>query len=176
MEKKLTHIEDGRSKMVDVSSKELTERVAIARGRVRISSKTLKLIEEGNINKGNVYETARIAGIMGGKKTSLLIPMCHPIPIDQVDIIFWVENEKEEGLIYIEAMAKNLWKTGVEMEALIAVSIAALTIYDMVKSVERAAVIEEVKLIYKSGGKSGKIEIEEPVILNRGVWENLNIR
>lgn len=173
---KLSHMDKGRSKMVDISEKGLSERIAIARGWVEINSTTLKLIEENSLEKGGVYETARIAGILGGKKASSLIPLCHPIPVDNIDIIFWVEEGEPKSKIYIESMAKTTWKTGIEMEAMTAVSVAALTIYDMIKGVEKEALIGEIKLIYKSGGKSGEIKLEEAVINNVEKMERLKIR
>ncbi len=171
--KKLTHIEQGRGKMVDISHKDATARIAVARGCIKVSRETLQLIENGEITKGNVYEIARTASIMGAKKTWELIPLCHPIPIDQISVIFWVE---EPDQIFIEAMAKTEWKTGIEMEALTAVSVAALTIYDMVKGVNKDAIIEYIRLIFKEGGKSGIIKFDEPVILDKEKQNKLKIR
>ena len=170
---RLSHMEDGRGKMVDISKKEKTLRIAVAKGSVTISETTLNLIEDGKLTKGNVYEIARTAAIMGAKKTWELIPLCHPIPIDQINVIFWLEGKNR---IFIEAMAKTTWKTGIEMEALTAVTIAALTIYDMVKGVDKGATIENVKLIYKEGGKSGVIKFEEPVIFDEEKQSKLQIR
>jgi cyclic pyranopterin monophosphate synthase len=151
----LTHIdENGKAKMVDVSDKIETNRVAVACGRIRMKQNTLKLIMQGDIEKGDVLGTARIAGIMGSKRTSDLIPMCHPLMINNCKITFNVEEEN--SAISIEALAKTNGKTGVEMEALTAVSVAALTIYDMCKAVDKAMVIEDIHLIKKSGGKSGE--------------------
>ncbi len=169
---KLTHMEDGRGKMVDISHKESTVRIAIARGSVKMDPSTVALIEDGKITKGNVYEIARTSAIMGAKRTWELIPLCHPIPIDQINVIFWVDGDR----IFIESEAKTTWKTGIEMEALTAVSVAALTIYDMIKGADKRAVIEEIRLIYKEGGKSGVIQLDDPVISNPEKWEDLQIR
>lgn len=155
MDNELTHIdENGKAKMVDVSDKIETNRVAVAGGRIRMKENTLQLIIQGDIEKGDVLGTARIAGIMGCKKTSDLIPMCHPLMINNCKITFNVDEEN--SAILIEASAKTNGKTGVEMEALTAVSIAALTIYDMCKAVDKAMIIEDIHLIKKSGGKSGE--------------------
>ncbi len=172
--KEISHLKDGRANMVDIGEKNPTERIAVARGRIRVGKDTLKKIEDFKITKGNVYETARLAGIMGAKETPHLIPLCHPIPLEKIEIIFWPEEEEDYGIINIESLVKTHWKTGVEMEALTAVSIAALTIYDMIKGVEKDAVIEEIKLIYKRGGKSGEIKLGESLILKKS--ENPELR
>lgn len=143
----------GRSRMVDVSEKNITERVAVAKGSISMKSETLTKIMEGQMKKGDVLGVAQIAGIMGVKRTSDLIPMCHNIFISGSDIAF--EIDKANAIINIEATVKNTGETGVEMEALMAVSVAALTIYDMCKAIDREMVISEICLMKKSGGKSG---------------------
>jgi cyclic pyranopterin phosphate synthase len=156
----LTHIDEkGRSRMVDVSTKEATERIAMARGSISMKPETFRLIEDGKVSKGNVLDVARVAGIMAAKKTAELIPMCHPLNITAIDIRFAPDRQK--SLIEIDAEVKIVGKTGVEMEALTAVSAAALTIYDMVKAVDRGMTISDIRLIKKSGGKSGVFERED---------------
>ncbi len=156
----LTHFnEEGRAKMVDVTDKSVTERTATAQGRVDMQPETLRLIKEDQIKKGDVLAVAQVAGIMGAKKTSDLIPMCHPLSLNGVDIRF-EENfdpDPESGLcsIKISATVKVTGKTGVEMEALTAVSVAALTIYDMCKAVDKGMRFNQIGLTYKAGGKSG---------------------
>lgn len=160
----LTHVdEDGNVRMVDVGAKADTERVAVARGRVTMQPATLELIEAGQVKKGNVLATARVAGIMGAKQTSALIPMCHPLMLTHVSVDFTLHAAGGEGpaWIDIEATARTTGKTGVEMEALTAVSIAALTIYDMAKAVDRGMRITDIRLARKAGGKSGDIVLEE---------------
>jgi len=148
----LTHIdESGNARMVDVGAKLDTERVAIARGEVALSQETLDLIREGRAAKGDVLAVARVAGIMAAKKTPDLVPLCHPIILSSVKLDF----DFAEWGIEITATTKTTGPTGVEMEALTAVSVAALTIYDMLKAVERDAVITNIRLEYKEGGKSG---------------------
>ncbi len=137
--------------MVDVSEKDVSVREAVASGLVAMAASTRELVSSRNLDKGDALEVARIAGIMAAKKTSELIPLCHPIRIDAVDIVF---EEREEG-IGIVATVRTSEKTGVEMEAMSAVSVAALTIYDMVKGTERGVEIRDVKLLKKSGGRSG---------------------
>ena len=139
--------------MVDVSAKAATERIAVAEGRVIMTTKTLDLVLRGDAKKGDVLGAARIAGIMAAKRTSELIPLCHPLPLAKVEVDI-APDAKLPGLI-VRATVKVAGKTGVEMEALTAVSIACLTIYDMVKAVERGMRIEDVRLIEKRGGKSG---------------------
>ena len=152
MNKSLTHIDsDGTARMVDVGAKAETQRVAIASGRIAMSSQALEAIRAGNAPKGDVLGTARIAGIMAGKKTSELIPMCHPLAIDAINVDFGFE----EGAIRATATAAITGKTGVEMEAITAVSVALLTIYDMAKAFDKGMVIGEIRLIEKRGGKSG---------------------
>src|SRR5947209_6478588 len=156
----LTHIdESGHARMVDAGAKPDTERVAVARAEVRLSKQTLDLVREGKTSKGDVLAVARVAGIMAAKKTSELIPLCHPIMLTSVK----VEFAFEEWGIGIEATAKTVGPTGVEMEALTAASVAALTIYDMVKAVERGATISGIELLKKEGGKSGLWERKEGV-------------
>ena len=145
--------EQGRSKMVDVSEKKVTDRRAVAGGRVKVTDKVMKLITSGEIEKGNVREVARVAGIMGGKKTPELIPMCHPLLLEGIEVKFALEEEK--NLIHVYTMVKNRGKTGVEMEALTAASTTCLTVYDMCKSVDKGIEIENIKLLKKTGGKSG---------------------
>ncbi len=151
---KLTHLgRGGEARMVDVSAKDETERVAVAEGRVLMTRPTLELVLAGNAKKGDVLGAARIAGIMAAKRTHELIPLCHPLAITKVEIDI-VPDRKLPGLI-VAATVKVKGQTGVEMEALTAVSVACLTIYDMVKAVERGMVIEGIRVIEKRGGKSG---------------------
>jgi cyclic pyranopterin phosphate synthase len=150
----LTHLgADGRAEMVDVSGKDVTQRHALARAVVRVSPQTAKLVLEGNAPKGDVVGVARIAGIQAAKRTHELIPLCHQLPLSFVGIEAAIDVEA--GLIELRAEARTTGRTGVEMEALTAASVAALTIYDMVKGVERGATIEQVELLEKSGGRSG---------------------
>ena len=142
---------DGKASMVDVGDKSITERKAAARAVVRMREETLSAILDNQLKKGDALSAARIAGIMGAKKTAELIPLCHNIPVDKIDIDF-ENNGKNE--LYIISYAKCTYKTGIEMEALTAVSVAALTVYDMCKAVDRGMVIKEIKLIEKTGGKS----------------------
>lgn len=151
--------ESGRARMVDVSEKNETARTAIAAGRVLVNEETFRLIKTGGMKKGDVLATAQIAGIMGAKRTPDIIPMCHPIMISGVDIDF---NLNEEDLaVEIRATAKCTGVTGVEMEALTAVSVAALTVYDMCKAVQKDMVISDIRLLKKTGGKSGEFVREE---------------
>lgn len=155
----LSHFDDkGQAHMVDVSAKPVTDRIAVARGQVVMSAQTLALITEGRAKKGDVLGVARLAGIMGAKKTADLIPLCHPLPITKVAL----ELTPDAALpgIVVEATVKTGGQTGVEMEALTAVSVACLTIYDMVKAVEKSMRIEGIRLILKDGGKSGRFEAE----------------
>lgn len=145
--------EQGRSRMVDVGAKPATERMATARGRVFAGAETLSAIEANQVAKGNVFEVARVAGILAAKRTGDLIPMCHPLALEVVDVQF--STNLERACIDIEATAKLSGKTGVEMEAMTAVSVAALTIYDMCKALDKGISIGDVRLVYKSGGKSG---------------------
>ena len=153
----LSHFDDrGQAHMVDVSGKPVTDRMAVAIGVVRMTVETLALITEGRAKKGDVLSVARLAGIMAAKRTSDLIPLCHPLPITKVAL----ELTPDPALpgVRIEATVKTSGQTGVEMEALTAVSVAALTVYDMVKAVEKSMVIDGIKLILKDGGKSGRYE------------------
>ncbi len=150
---KLTHIdEDGASRMVDVSEKDVTERIAVAHARVTMKPETFSLIMDKKITKGDVLGVARVAGIMAAKKTSELVPMCHPLNLNSVKIDY---EDNNQDSIEIASEVKVSGKTGVEMEALTAVSICALTIYDMCKSADRSMLISDVYLVKKSGGKSG---------------------
>ena len=150
-----THFnENGRARMVDVSEKAETARVAVAFGRVLVNAETFALIRSGGLKKGDVLTTAQIGGIMGAKRTSEIIPMCHNVPLSGVDIDFQM-NETDLA-VEITATAKCSGQTGVEMEALTAVSVAALTVYDMCKAVQRDIVIDGICLLKKSGGKSGE--------------------
>jgi len=154
---KLSHIDEaGRASMVDVSEKSMTERVAIAEAIIAISKETFALVVAGEIKKGDVLATARIAGIMAAKKTSELIPLCHPLMLTHVGVEFTPLPERYA--FRVVASAKTTGQTGVEMEAMTAASVAALTFYDMVKAVDKSAVIETVRLLTKSGGKSGTYE------------------
>src|SRR5436305_15007224 len=153
-DKSLTHIDaKGEARMVDVSAKPATERAATAEGRVVMSKATLELIASGNAKKGDVLGTARLAGIMAAKRTSELIPLCHPLALSKVTVDI-TTDKKLPGCV-VRATVKVTGPTGVEMEALTAVSVACLTIYDMVKAVERGVRIEAIRLIEKKGGKSG---------------------
>lgn len=157
MDNKLTHFDNsGNARMVDVSEKNKTERVAIAVSRIRVSEETLSLIKAGKIGKGDVLGVARVAGIMASKQTSNLIPMCHPLMISSCNIDFEINDE--ESCIDIKSTVKIVDKTGVEMEALTAATIAALTIYDMCKAVDKRMVIEGTHLLKKTGGKSGEFD------------------
>jgi cyclic pyranopterin phosphate synthase len=148
-----THFgEHGRAKMVDVSEKAVTAREAIAKGLVKMRPETLQMIETGGIKKGDVLAVAQVAGIMAAKKTHELIPMCHPLQITGVDIDFTI---RKPDSVEIKATVKTTGRTGVEMEALVSVAAAALTIYDMCKAIDRGMVIDDIKLMKKSGGKSG---------------------
>ena len=155
-----THIDDkGRVRMVDVTDKQPSVRVAVAGAAVTMKPETLKLIGNQKVKKGNVLETARIAGIMAAKKTSELIPMCHPLSLTHVQVDF--VPDATNHCIAIEASARTIDQTGVEMEALTAVSVAALTIYDMCKSYDREMTISSIRLFEKSGGKSGTYKREQ---------------
>jgi cyclic pyranopterin phosphate synthase len=155
----LTHFDDhGQAHMVDVSGKPVTDRIAIAEGHVRMTAETLTLITEGRAKKGDVLAVARLAGIMAAKKTADLIPLCHPLPITKVALDLTPDSDLPG--IRISATVKTSGQTGVEMEALTAVSVAALTVYDMVKAVERSMQIDGIRLVVKDGGKSGRYEAE----------------
>lgn len=155
-----THFNDsGRAKMVDVGEKAVTERIATAGGKVLVNPETFRLIKEGGMKKGDVLGTAQIAGIMAAKKTSDIIPMCHPLMLTGIDIDF--NMLEETSTIEIKATVKCRGVTGVEMEALTAASAAALTIYDMCKAVQKDMIIDRICLLSKTGGKSGDIRQEE---------------
>jgi cyclic pyranopterin phosphate synthase len=158
--KKLTHIdEEGRAAMVDVGDKSDTERYAEAEGAVYMQAETLRLIREGSIKKGDVLTVAQIAGIMGAKQTSSLIPLCHPVPITKIAVD--LSLDEAANAVRIRASARTIGKTGIEMEVLTAVSIAALTIYDMAKAVDRAMRIGDIRLLEKRGGIHGDYKAEE---------------
>jgi cyclic pyranopterin monophosphate synthase len=158
--KKLTHLgARGEAHMVDVSAKAPTEREAVAEGRVVMTRKTLDIVRKGDAKKGDVLGVARIAGIQAAKRTHELIPLCHPLPISQVEVDI-ATDAKLPGIV-VKARVKVAGKTGVEMEALTAVSVACLTIYDMVKAVERGMRIEGIRLIEKRGGRSGHYRVRE---------------
>lgn len=150
----LTHFnQEGRARMVDVSEKAQTTRVAVARGEIRMKPQTLALVKDKALAKGDVLAVSQVAAIMGAKKTSEIIPMCHPLFLSGIDVSFTIDEA--DNKIDIEASVKNAGQTGVEMEALTAVSVAALTIYDMCKAAEKDMVISNIYLVSKSGGKSG---------------------
>jgi cyclic pyranopterin phosphate synthase len=149
---------DGNARMVDVSAKNDTSRTAVVRGLVRLSSETMRLLKEDALPKGDVLTTAKIAGIQAAKRTSDLIPMCHPLPISYIDVRFTVHGE--DSTIELECEVRTTYKTGVEMEALIGCQVAAATIYDMCKAVQKDIVIDACRLVYKSGGKSGTFTAE----------------
>jgi cyclic pyranopterin phosphate synthase len=160
MSSKLSHLDDsGAARMVDVSRKDDTARTAVAKGAVSMRPETLELIRQGAVKKGDVLTVAQLAGIMAAKRTSELIPLCHPLPLHHVD----VQLELDPALpgVQITATASTTGKTGVEMEALTAVSIAALTVYDMAKAVEKTMQIGSIRLVEKHGGKSGDFLLEE---------------
>jgi len=149
-----THLNDqGRARMVNVGDKNITERKAVARGRVYMKPETLDLVEKGNMKKGDVLAVAQVAGIMGAKRTPDIIPMCHPLNISGIDIDIEINHDLVSVDIKAEASVSD--RTGVEMEALTAVSVAALTVYDMCKAVDREMVIGDIELLEKSGGRSG---------------------
>ena len=154
---KLTHFdESGSAHMVDVGAKDVTERRAVARASIGMAPETLALIQEGQAKKGDVLGVARLAGIMAAKRTSDLIPLCHPLPLTSVSVELTCDAANSK--VDIEADCRVTGRTGVEMEALTAASVAALTVYDMCKAVDRGMTIHEVRLVHKSGGKSGTFE------------------
>jgi cyclic pyranopterin phosphate synthase len=156
---KLSHLdESGRARMVDVTGKRDTVREAIAAATVRMRPATLALIQSGGLPKGDVFAVAQIAGVMAAKRTHELIPMCHPLLLTDVEVR--LEPDKKESVVNVTAVVRSSGKTGVEMEALTAVVVAALTVYDMCKAVERGIRIDGVRLLRKSGGKSGNIVLE----------------
>ena len=157
MKNQLSHFDDtGSAHMVDVSSKRSTDRVAVARSELNMMPSSVKLIRDGKAKKGDVIGVARLAGIMASKKTADLIPLCHALPISHVSIEFSTDVKK--GSVKVEALVKTTGKTGVEMEALTAATVAALTIYDMLKATDKAIKIAETYLIFKDGGASGKYQ------------------
>ena len=157
---RLSHIDaDGKAVMVDVSDKDITDRVATATGSVIMEPETLRLIEGGGVKKGDVLSVARLAGIMGAKKTPDLIPLCHPLALNSIDIELTIDTDR--NAVDISATCRVKGRTGVEMEALTAVSIAALTIYDMCKAVDRSMRLTDIRLMEKSGGRSGDFRAEE---------------
>jgi cyclic pyranopterin phosphate synthase len=154
---KLTHFDaEGKAAMVDVTAKDVTERTAVAKGSIVMAPETLALIREGGVKKGDVLSVARLAGIMGAKRTPDLIPLCHPLALTSVAVD--LAPDPARNAIDITATCKLAGKTGVEMEALTAVAVAALTVYDMCKAVDRGMRIGEIRLVHKSGGKSGTYE------------------
>ena len=156
---RLSHIDDaGRARMVDVTAKDETLRVAVARGRIVMQPETLRLLLAGEIAKGNVLTTAQVAGVMAAKKTSELIPMCHPLLLTGIDVE--LTPDESTSAVDIQATVRTTGKTGVEMEALTAVSVAGLTVYDMCKAVDRGMRIEAIRLVSKSGGASGDYAAE----------------
>ncbi len=151
---RLTHLDErGRARMVNVGEKPVSHRICVARGEVRMAPATLARILEGRVAKGDVLATARIAGIQAAKRTGDWIPLAHPMPIDAIEVL--LEPGEEEGVLEIEVRVEAHWRTGVEMEALVAASAAGLTVYDMCKAVDREMVVDRVRLVAKKGGKSG---------------------
>lgn len=160
MSDKLTHLdESGRATMVDVGAKAITERLAVARGAVVMQPETLQLIIEGNVKKGDVLRVAELAGVMAAKRTADLIPLCHPLLLNKVQVV--CTPDPDTNSVQIEATVRVSGKTGVEMEALTAVSVAGLTIYDMAKAVDRTMRLTGVRLVRKEGGRSGLFQAEE---------------
>jgi len=158
---RLSHIdEEGKAVMVDVSDKEVTDRVATARGAVLMAPETMRLIQAGGVKKGDVLSVARLAGIMGAKKTPELIPLCHPLALNAIDVELTLDAAR--NAVDIRATCRVRGRTGVEMEALTAVSVAALTIYDMCKAVDRTMRLTDIRLTEKSGGRSGTFRAEDP--------------
>jgi cyclic pyranopterin phosphate synthase len=161
MARALTHFDRaGRARMVDVGGKAITERVASARGRVKISPELVEILQSGTLEKGDAFTVAKAAAILAAKQTGMLIPMCHPLPLDVVEVEIGLDVAA--GTVEIAATAKTESRTGVEMEALMAVSVAALTIYDMCKAVDKAMVIDRIYLTRKTGGKSGDYRNDAP--------------
>ncbi|MCK9246499.1 MAG: cyclic pyranopterin monophosphate synthase MoaC [Anaerolineaceae bacterium] len=159
---RMTHLDEkGRAIMVDITEKYMTDRVATASAKVRMQPETLQMIRANKAQKGDVLAVARVAGIMAAKKCAELIPLCHPVPLTSAKIEF---DFTEENTIKIVAETKTSYATGIEMEALAAVSVAALTIYDMCKAVDRAMVVDQIQLETKSGGRSGEFNREEQTI------------
>ena len=155
----LTHLdESGNIRMVDVTDKQITTREALAKARVHMAPQTVRLIETNQVAKGNVLEVAKIAAIMAAKQTPHLIPLCHPLPMTHIDVQFSLDSA--QGFVHIEARTRVTHKTGVEVEALTAVLVAALTIYDMVKGVDHTVTVEQAYVAQKMGGKSGTVEFD----------------
>lgn len=156
----------GKPRMVDVSEKPSTTRIAVAEAFIDMANMTRKKIEENAFHKGNVLSIAELAGIMGAKHTPQLIPLCHPIPLQKVEVTSeWVESSQDGvATLRLEAVARAFYQTGVEMEALTACTTAALTVYDMCKSVDKKMVIHSIRLIYKSGGKSGTFDVRDEAV------------
>jgi len=155
----LTHLDaSGNIRMVDVTDRPETERGAIARARVRMAAATVRLIEANQISKGSVLEVAKIAAIMAAKQTPQIIPLCHPLPMTHIDVQFQLDSA--QGLIFIEARTRTTYKTGVDVEALTAATVAALTIYDMCKGVDTTITLEQAYIARKSGGKSGTVDFQ----------------
>ncbi len=155
----LTHFDDsGAAHMVDVSDKAVTERIATASGRIKMAPETFEIVQKGNAKKGDVLGVARLAGIMAAKRTADLIPLCHPLPITKVTLD--LVPDSSDSSVVITATVKTSGQTGVEMEALTAVSVAALTVYDMLKAVDRAMEITDIRVTLKDGGKSGRYEAQ----------------
>ncbi|MDX1686423.1 MAG: cyclic pyranopterin monophosphate synthase MoaC [Candidatus Promineifilaceae bacterium] len=162
MSDKLTHLDaSGRASMVDVGQKDVTERLAVARGAITMQPETLQLIIEGNVKKGDVLTVAELAGVMAAKRTGELIPLCHPLLLNHIDVK--CTPNRQTNQVEIEATVRVSGKTGVEMEALTAVSVAGLTIYDMAKAVDRTMRLTDVRLVVKEGGRSGTFRAEEEV-------------
>ncbi len=153
---KLTHFEDGKPRMVDVSNKQATVRVARAEAVVKLTPEAAQALQEGGVGKGDPLVVAQLAGIMAAKKTSELIPLCHPLPLSKVSVD--IRFDEAAARVHVVTEAKTKAETGVEMEALTAASVAALTVYDMLKAASKGLEIEQVRLLYKSGGKSGTWE------------------
>src|SRR5579864_4089265 len=155
----LTHLdESGNIHMVDVTERPETMREAVARARVRMAPETVRLIETNQVSKGSVLEVAKIAGIMAAKQTPQIIPLCHPLPMTHIDLHFGLDSA--QGLIHIEARTRTTYKTGVDVEAFTAATVAALTIYDMCKGVDTTITLEQAYIAMKSGGKSGTVEFQ----------------
>ena len=157
---KLTHIgDDGEARMVDVSDKDVTDRTATARGSVLMAPETLQLIIDGTVKKGDVISVARLAGIMAAKRTADLIPLCHPLALNKIDVD--LSCDPDRNAVDIVATCRVSGRTGVEMEALTAVSTAALTVYDMCKAVDRSMQLTDIRLVHKAGGKSGEFKADK---------------
>jgi cyclic pyranopterin phosphate synthase len=155
----LTHLDESSNiRMVDITSKEITLREALAKARIRLAPETVRLIETNQVAKGNVLEVARIAAIMAAKQTPQLVPLCHPLPMTHIDVQFALDSA--QGTIQVEARTRVTYKTGVEVEALTAALVAALTIYDMVKGIDHTFTLENAYIAQKTGGKSGTVEFD----------------